>query len=284
VLTKVDIVDRGAEGETLAVLRNEKKPLKLGYFVVKCKSQKQIDERTGRAEARAAEALFFEEHEVWGGAAAAALRSQMGMQQLSAKLTAVLKERIRTGLPGICREVESKLRAAQQELASLGEDSINGAPGAAMAHLVVSFCTLLTHAARGNYGFIDINDVPAVRLCTRVNGLFKSFKEAVLQTKPPQSDEFVAVIKAEMDAFTGEELPGFMNFSYFKNKLAAIIRDWGVLCQQLLQDAQEAVSVVIELLLQQQLLQRFPLLRQALQEAAQEVSALLLLHHLINNS
>jgi Dynamin central region len=117
-----------------------------------------------------------------------------------------------------------------------------------------------------------------------VNGLFKSFKEAVLQTKPPQSDEFVAVIKAEMEAFTGEELPGFMNFSYFENKLAAIIRDWGVLCQHLLEDAQEAVSVVIELLLQQQLLQRFPLLRQALQEAAQEVSALLLLHHLINNS
>jgi interferon-induced GTP-binding protein Mx len=271
VLTKPDLIDRGAEGEALAVLRNQKKPLKLGYFVVKCKSQRQIDEQIGRAEARAAEARFFEEHEVWGSAAVAELRTQMGMPQLSVQLTAVLKERIRAGLPDIYREVESKLRAAKQELASLGEDSINGSPGAAMAHLVVTFCNLLTNAARGNHGFVDINDDPAARLCT-ANSLFKEFKEAVLLTKPPRDDDFVAAIKTEMDAFTGEELPGFMNFSYFKYKLAAIIRDWGVLCQQLLADAQEAVSDVIELLLKQQQLQRSPLLRQALQAAAQEVS------------
>ena len=42
VLTKPDLVGEGAEDEVLATLRNERKPLKLGYLMVKNRSAAQL--------------------------------------------------------------------------------------------------------------------------------------------------------------------------------------------------------------------------------------------------
>ena len=43
MLTKPDLVGPGNEDEVLAVLRNVRKPLKLGYVIVKCRSQSDIN-------------------------------------------------------------------------------------------------------------------------------------------------------------------------------------------------------------------------------------------------
>jgi len=43
VLTKLDLVDRGAEQKLLEVFENKRIPLKLGYLMVKCRTQEDID-------------------------------------------------------------------------------------------------------------------------------------------------------------------------------------------------------------------------------------------------
>jgi interferon-induced GTP-binding protein Mx len=43
VLTKPDLVGPGNEDEVLSVLKHIRKPLKLGYVVVKCRSQADIN-------------------------------------------------------------------------------------------------------------------------------------------------------------------------------------------------------------------------------------------------
>ncbi len=43
VLTKLDLVDRGAEQKLLEVFENKRMPLKHGYLMVKCRSQEDID-------------------------------------------------------------------------------------------------------------------------------------------------------------------------------------------------------------------------------------------------
>lgn len=43
VLTKLDLVDRGAEQKLLEVFENKRIPLKHGYLMVKCRSQEDID-------------------------------------------------------------------------------------------------------------------------------------------------------------------------------------------------------------------------------------------------
>ncbi len=43
MLTKLDLVDRGAEQKLLEVFENKRIPLKHGYLMVKCRSQEDID-------------------------------------------------------------------------------------------------------------------------------------------------------------------------------------------------------------------------------------------------
>ena len=44
MLTKPDLIGPGNEDEAAAVLKNVRKPLKLGYVMVKCRSQRDIDQ------------------------------------------------------------------------------------------------------------------------------------------------------------------------------------------------------------------------------------------------
>lgn len=43
MLTKPDLVDEGGEGEVIKVLKNQAKPLLHGYFMVKNRAQKELD-------------------------------------------------------------------------------------------------------------------------------------------------------------------------------------------------------------------------------------------------
>lgn len=45
-MTKPDLIGPGNEDEAAAVLKNIRKPLKLGYVMVKCRSQRDIDQGT----------------------------------------------------------------------------------------------------------------------------------------------------------------------------------------------------------------------------------------------
>jgi interferon-induced GTP-binding protein Mx1 len=52
VLTKTDLIGPGSEDEVLAVIRNIRKPLALGYIMVKNRSQKDLVENISTAEAK----------------------------------------------------------------------------------------------------------------------------------------------------------------------------------------------------------------------------------------
>eukprot|EP00953_Heterococcus_sp_UTEX-ZZ885_P033215 17300-Heterococcus_DN1.PRE.3 len=240
------------------------------------RSQEDIDNGTGLAEARAAETEYFANHKVWGGAAAGALRKQIGMQHLSDKLTHVLVDRIKTGVPDIIEEVDDELTEARSELALLG-DALDGRREASvMMRLVYTVCNDLLNAARGKYEGISMEDSDA-RLCTLVNAEFDDFKAAVLKTRPSCDDDSIKAMQEELTECTGEEPQGFCrNYSYFKGKFASTVSEWGAQSELMLREVQTAVSEVVELLLGQEQLKRFPQLEVLLLDTAQEVGARLI--------
>ncbi|EGB07178.1 hypothetical protein AURANDRAFT_28354, partial [Aureococcus anophagefferens] len=67
VLTKPDLIGEGAEDEVVAVLKNERKPLKLGYIMVKNRSAMQLKQGAINSPAanERAEREFFVQHPVW---------------------------------------------------------------------------------------------------------------------------------------------------------------------------------------------------------------------------
>ncbi|CAN0283213.1 unnamed protein product, partial [Hapterophycus canaliculatus] len=62
VLTKPDLIGPGNEDEVLAVLHNVRKPLQLGYVMVKNRSQAELKAGLSGSGAREAEEAFFRQH------------------------------------------------------------------------------------------------------------------------------------------------------------------------------------------------------------------------------
>jgi replication fork clamp-binding protein CrfC len=109
VITKIDIMDRGTDA--LKILRNEFFPLPRGYIGVINRSQQDIDEHRDIATALRDECKFFENHAKYHD-----LADQMGTPYLQKVLNAQLTSHIRESLPGLRKQCELKLTAAEKVL------------------------------------------------------------------------------------------------------------------------------------------------------------------------
>eukprot|EP01060_Flectonema_neradi_P025528 TRINITY_DN3433_c0_g1_i3.p1 TRINITY_DN3433_c0_g1~~TRINITY_DN3433_c0_g1_i3.p1 ORF type:complete len:770 (+),score=166.09 TRINITY_DN3433_c0_g1_i3:53-2362(+) len=116
VLTKPDLIDEGAEEEVLKVLLNERKPLKLGYFMVKNRSQKQLDDGLTLNDAQEDEKRYFQSHSVFRRAN----HDQLGVESLTMMLTKLLVQHIRKALPDLLCELRKAYDEAKVELQKLG--------------------------------------------------------------------------------------------------------------------------------------------------------------------
>ena len=92
VLTKIDLMDEGTNA--LELLNGSVYPLKLGYYGVKCRSQKNINENMSIGDAIAAEKQYFEGHPVYRDFAA-----NMGIPFLSKSLNTILVHHIKRSIP-----------------------------------------------------------------------------------------------------------------------------------------------------------------------------------------
>lgn len=63
ILTKPDLIDPGAEKNVLEIVHNKVVFLNMGYVIVKCRGQKQIDENMSITGAIEEELEFFRNHE-----------------------------------------------------------------------------------------------------------------------------------------------------------------------------------------------------------------------------
>lgn len=63
ILTKPDLIDRGAEKNVLEIVHNKVIFLNMGYVIVKCRGQKNIDENMSITDAIEEELEFFQNHE-----------------------------------------------------------------------------------------------------------------------------------------------------------------------------------------------------------------------------
>lgn len=94
VLTKVDLVGAGNEDEVISVVQNIRKPLALGYIMVRNRSQKDLNEQISMMKAREQETQFFKSHPAFK----TCYPKYCGTYQLAKRLTSILVHRIKTQL------------------------------------------------------------------------------------------------------------------------------------------------------------------------------------------
>ncbi|CAI5716261.1 unnamed protein product [Hyaloperonospora brassicae] len=116
VVTKVDLVDAGAELAVHELLLNREKKMHLGYHAVKRRSQRDLSKRMSIERGLAVEKVFFGEHEYWRR-----LPTHLwGVPRLSERLMSILQDNIRRSLPKVVEEISSRMTETQKSLAKLG--------------------------------------------------------------------------------------------------------------------------------------------------------------------
>jgi len=154
IITKLDLIDEGAEGSVLEILLNRKKPLKLGYHAVKCRGQKELNEKVSITEGNNKEKQFFETSEFWSRTHVP--ENLVGIGNLESKLVTLLEELILKELPNVIREIDENLTECKGKLTLLGEpmDSV-GLKRSHYCKWTDAYIHLMKSAIEGNYSVSD---------------------------------------------------------------------------------------------------------------------------------
>lgn len=116
IITKPDLIDKGAESTVLQLLLNETKRLKLGYHMVKGRGQSELSSGVTLSEALITERLFFQNTLPWSSVS----HSLLGIGSLRAKLVLLLEVTIRETLPSVRAEISDQKEKTIAEILRLG--------------------------------------------------------------------------------------------------------------------------------------------------------------------
>ena len=226
VLTKPDLIGPGGEDEAIAVLTNQRKPLKLGYTMVKNRSQKELNENLSQEKSRLAEEAFFRTSPKFGKLDP----SLFGLNNLTTKLTNLLVNRVQYALIPMKNEVETSLAGLRSELKAMGTITEIKTPldrQKLLVKLTQDYVHLLSDVIRGEYRDRLVVTNRELRLYTRVLDTFSTLVRDINESSPPFKDpSFVGDIAAQMEQFRGRELPGFMSAQAFYMFMASYAESW----------------------------------------------------------
>jgi len=270
ILTKPDLIDPGNEEEVVAVLNNIRKPLKLGYIMVKNQSQSQSCQSQimmSHTSAMKDEEHFFESHPTF----MCLNRQLLGVRNLTAVLTKLLATRIQSQLAPMKRHVEimlSKVRADIRALSSYGTAASASERQKLLVTLTQEFVRHLNDCVRGEYRDRLIVCNPNLRLYTRALVIFHELKSRIISTAPNfYLADFVSNLALQMEALRGRELPGFMSAQSFYMFIQEFIDAWAAPARMAAAQMRALASeVVCELF--QKIAVSYPTLRNSLNEVA----------------
>ncbi|KAJ7320589.1 hypothetical protein JRQ81_020100 [Phrynocephalus forsythii] len=213
ILTKPDLVDRGAEEEVIDIVRNQRVPLRKGYMIVKCRGQEDIKNRMSLADANQKEIRFFKEHEFFS---CLLEEKKATIPLLAERLTQELIDHINKSLPHLEKQIKDKLEAAQQQLLLCGQDVPETTEDKMrfLIEIIKCFNQAISKTKEGEDTFVNPGEK---RLITSMRQFFNKWQDEINNNALNVQD----LLKDEICIFElkyrGKELPGFVNYKTFEN-------------------------------------------------------------------
>ncbi|KAL4983311.1 P-loop containing nucleoside triphosphate hydrolase protein [Aspergillus falconensis] len=175
VLTKPDLVDRGAEHVVLDLITGKTMPLRHGWVLVRSlgKNELSIGDKT-RAEVEEE----LRARPGWGLVPA----DRFGIESLRQRLQETVTENARREFPMIRVDINKKLKETKASLLALGQERLNRSQQVDfLLNLVERYQEVISNALRGNYGTNDIFDkVKRFRLATTVIDRNEQFRSDMM--------------------------------------------------------------------------------------------------------
>lgn len=270
VLTKPDLVDNGAEDEILSIVRNIRKPLKLGYIICKNRSQAELKASLALTDALAAEEGYFASHAVWNQIDP----SLRGTRALSSKLTALIVQRAMERGPYIKHHLQEAKKATELQLSQLGSElpSDEQEKRKQLIRLLSRYTQTLRQVCRGEYRDPLAQHHSELRMKYNVSNLLQSLNQGISLSVPDLNSEAYEVkLASVMSEMRGRELPGFGSTRLLLSTVAEELDSWRL-------QTEDTVFQLFELYLSiahalaDKLMVQFPKLNAAISETLRAVT------------
>ncbi|OJD16945.1 hypothetical protein AJ78_02927 [Emergomyces pasteurianus Ep9510] len=179
VLTKPDLVDKGAENDIVDMIGGKRPGSQIQWSVVRNPGQQELQRQNTD---RHSEASFFRDVGPWNTLD----KDRVGIVALRARLQEVLTCHTRREFPKVKSEIGKRLKASREALRSLGvERDTPEKQSRFLLDIVKRFQDLVTLALTTNYGADDLFDEhPNLRIATEVvrrNSIFSNQMEKLGQ-------------------------------------------------------------------------------------------------------
>lgn len=279
VLTKPDLIGPGGENEAVEVILNKKKPLKLGYVMVKNLSSLAMKSITSSTESiaksREEEMEYFSSHPVFGPLLD---RNLFGVSNLIKVLSRILVQHIRRTLPSIIKDVRILLSESKMLQTKLGYNpQETGDVRHSLMKKMNEYCHYFRKSSRGEYreskGLLAISE-PEVRMHYLLSQRFKVLHQRIMEQRPlferEDSPESILLIN-ELRSHKGRDLPGFFNMHVFSSCMVMFIEEWRASMEEVLFDTRTVIHQSAQKLAQVYC-QNYPALQEALFKIVQDLA------------
>ncbi|XP_077335908.1 interferon-induced GTP-binding protein Mx2-like [Lithobates pipiens] len=212
ILTKPDLVDKGAEEEVVNIVRNLVYTLRKGYMIVKCRGQKEIMDNVCLEDAIRNERDFFENHEHFG---VLLNEGYATIPSLAEKLTIELVDHISRSLPTLENQIKEKRKEAIERLKMIG----TGVPESEMEK-VTCLINKINHFGEELKKSVHGEDEVSkgnLKLFTSMRRLFNTWERSLKDSAELYAEDLRDDIKVYEEQHRGREMTGFVNFRTFEN-------------------------------------------------------------------
>ncbi|XP_063068011.1 interferon-induced GTP-binding protein Mx-like [Engraulis encrasicolus] len=239
ILTKSDLVDKGAEEVVVKTLNNHAIRLEKGYMIVRCRGQRDIMEDMSLDISLKKEKEFFSNHKNFR---IFLDERKASIPHLSERLTKELVYNISRSLPLLEKQVIDKLEQISTQLRMLGDGIPEDEAGRVkfLTQKIGEFNQLLTDVVRAEEDLEDSD----TRIFTQFRNLFSVWK-AELDEKDKRLRKKIdaAAMKEYAKSHRGKELPGFLNYRIFEDLVKGHVKELEVPALGLLQSCKDIICV-----------------------------------------
>ncbi|KAI1899080.1 hypothetical protein AGOR_G00057800 [Albula goreensis] len=234
VLTKPDLVDKGTERNVLDIVENKVIPLSKGYLIVKCRGQKDIDDKISLSEATWREREFFRTNKYFSSLLN---QDKATTHCLANKLTHDLVNHIKISLPIISEEVNKLLWDTRKALGQFEK----GPPLELyemknyLMDILVEFNNKIDRLCEGEV-FNGEN------LYCEFRAEFEKWKDHLDGAKEGLQKKVQQTIKQYDQKYRGKELPGFTNYKVFDMVIQDVV-------EELTEPAKDTLKVIKDIIL-----------------------------------
>lgn len=174
VLTKPDLVDKGAEQNVIGLVLGRHHPLRLGYCIVRNRGQAELS--TGSSKRSAVESDFFNQVP-WSTLD----KDRVGVSALKERLQELLVEITRREFPKLKSQIDQQLATCRGKLAALGPDRTSPEQQQRyLQEIAIEYQKLTDYAVDAHYARNQVfEEIPALRLPTLIVDRNDKYAEAI---------------------------------------------------------------------------------------------------------